>query len=263
MSKFKRILVPFDFSKASINALDYTMGFVGYERPIDILVLEVKNSTTSASSDKEAEEDFEKILLDINKRTKSKPKFLSATGNLIETLLKTQLEQEIDLTIMGTMGSQDSEEAITNTSTLVLEADGPVISVPYGTEVQVPKKIALVLGKEEIEQPKVLGVLLAIARMFDAQVHVLTIYKESVWGEKVVVESNENTLEYYLEHFYDQHHFSKNQDIEKGILDYIDKKDIDLLAILPRNHAQKTKPSEGRLTKLLTLHSRVPVLTLD
>ncbi len=78
-----------------------------------------------------------------------------------------------------------------------------------------------------------------------------------------MVETNEESLEYYLEHFYAEHNFEKNQDIEKGILEYIEEKDIDLLTILPRNHAQKTLPSEGRLTKLLTLHSSVPVLTLD
>ena len=152
---------------------------------------------------------------------------------------------------------------MTNTSELVLRADGPIITVPFGSEVKIPEEIALVLGKEEIERPKVLALLLDIARSFNSKVHVLTIYKESIYGEKVLVETNEDTLEYYLEHFYEEHNFAKNQDIEKGILDYLEEKKIDLLAILPRNHAQKTKPSEGRLTKLLTLHSSVPVLTLD
>ncbi|WP_343487264.1 universal stress protein [Allomuricauda sp. d1] len=263
MRNIKKILVPFDFSEASINALDYTLNFVGYDQPIDVLVLEVTHSPSTATKEKESEEEFQKILNTLNRRTKKNPMFLTVSGNLIETLLKTQLEQQIDLTIMGTMGEGDSEEAMTNTSKLVLEANSPVISVPYGTEINTPKHIALVLGKEEIERPKVLGVLLDVARTFNAKVHVLTIYKESIYGEKAVVETNENTLEYYLEHFYDEHYFSKNQDIEQGILEYIDNKDIDLLAILPRNHAQKTKPSEGRLTKLLTLHSTVPVLTLD
>ena len=56
---------------------------------------------------------------------------------------------------------------------------------------------------------------------------------------------------------------SKNTDIEKGIFDYVREKNIDMLAILPRNHAKKSKPSEGRLTRLLTLHTEVPLLTID
>ena len=168
---------------------------------------------------------------------------------------------------MGTMGDEVAEDAITHTSRLVLEAEGPVLAVPFGTEVRTPQRIALVLGKEEIENTAVLELLLDISRLFNAEVHVLTIYEGSVYDEKMTgsrsSEKNEDTLEYYLEHFYVEHVFTKNQDVEKGILDYVEEKEIDLLAILPRNHAEKTRPSEGRLTKLLTLHSKVPVLALD
>ena len=80
---------------------------------------------------------------------------------------------------------------------------------------------------------------------------------------EVIVENTEELLEYYLEHFYAEHSFSKNEDVEEGIFDYINEKNIDMLAIIPRNHARNSVPSEGRLTKLLTLHSEIPVLTLD
>jgi len=145
----------------------------------------------------------------------------------------------------------------------VLQANCPVISVPYGCAINEPKDIALVLGGDKIDDKDVLRVLLDIARTFDSRVHVLTIYKESVYAEEAVKEQTENLLEYYLEHFYTEHTFNKNQDVEEGILTYIQEKNIDLLAILPRNHTMRSTPSEGRLTKLLTLHSEVPVLTLD
>ena len=119
------------------------------------------------------------------------------------------------------------------------------------------------MGGEKIEDKAVLGTLLDLARSFDARVHVLTIYKESVYDEEAIKESNENLLEYYLEHFYADHTFIKSEDVEQGILDYIKKKNIDMLTILPRNHTEKSTPSEGRLTKLLTLHSEIPVLALD
>lgn len=70
-------------------------------------------------------------------------------------------------------------------------------------------------------------------------------------------------LEYYLETLDYRHAFPQNADIERGITDYVDEHHIDLLVILPRNHAQKTKPSEGRLTKLLTLRTQIPLLAVD
>ena len=119
------------------------------------------------------------------------------------------------------------------------------------------------MGGELIDNKKLLGTLLDIARTFDSRVHVLTIYKESIYEEHSTADSTENSLEYYLEHFYVEHTFNKNQDVEEGIFNYINEKKIDLLVILPRNHAQNSTPSEGRLTKLLTLHSEIPVLALD
>jgi len=263
MSNIKKILVPFDFTEPAIVALDYTLSFVGWKNPVQVMALYVSGTHASDTERQQAKENFAKIANSLNRRTHYHPELLISEGNLTKSILNARKTLGADLVIMGTLGDSSIEEHITNTSELVLQADSPIITVPFGGEVKTPKEIALVLGKEEIEQPKVLGLLLDIARSFDARVHVLTIYKESIYGEKVLVETNENTLEYYLEHFYSEHNFQKNQDIEKGILDYIEEKNIDLLAILPRNHAQKTKPSEGRLTKLLTLHSSVPVLTLD
>ena len=70
-------------------------------------------------------------------------------------------------------------------------------------------------------------------------------------------------LEYYFETLDYQYAFPQSTDIEKGIFDYVKKNNIDMLAILPRNHAKKIKPSEGRLTELLTLHTELPLLTID
>ncbi|WP_190811056.1 universal stress protein [Flagellimonas sp. S3867] len=263
MSSIDKILVPFDFSEASINALEYVVNFVGPNREVDVYALYVSTMPIAKSDMDSLKTDFKKTIDSFKKKVKKAPVIISKTGEVIESILSAREEYYADLIIMGTMGDQVTDEAITNTSRLVLEANCPVISIPFGCNLKEPKDIALVMGKEEIDDKKVLRTLLDIARTFDSRVHVLTIYKESVYAEESVVESTEHLLEYYLEHFYEEHAFTKNQDVEEGILDYINKKNIDMLAILPRNHARMSTPSEGRLTKLLTLHSEIPVLTLD
>ena len=263
MSNIKKILVPFDFTEPSIVGLEYALNFVGYDSPIQIMAFYASRSPIGANELKTIEADFKAILEQLAKRTKLAPMLLLGEGDMVSTTLKARKEEHVDLIIMGTLGDSSVEAYATHASTLVLHADCPVITVPFKTSTDVPKEIALVLGKEEIERPEVLALLLHIVRSFNARVHVLTIYKESIYAERAIVEGNEASLEYYLEHFYEEHTFEKNEDIEQGILNYIEEKGIDLLTILPRNHARKTKPSEGRLTKLLTLHSSVPVLTLD
>ncbi len=263
MSSINKILVPFDFSEASINALAYVMNFAGPNRVVDIETLYVSVMPITESEEKRLRLDFENVIDSFSAKTKKAPKLAVVTGEVIESILAIQEENEADLIMMGTMGDKVTDEAITNTSKLVLNANCPVVSIPYGCSIKEPKEIALVMGNEEIEDKEVLKTLLDLARTFNSKVHVLTIYKESVYAEESIVDSTENLLEYYLEHFYVEHTFNKNQDVEEGILNYINKKNIDLLAILPRNHARLSSPSEGRLTKLLTLHSEIPVLSLD
>jgi len=263
MSKLDKILVPFDFSEASVNALEYAVHFVGPNRSSQVVALYVGVMPISEREEKELNENFLKILGGFHSKVKKQPVLACVSGNVIETILVTQVVQNADLIIMGTMGDKTTDEAITNTSKLVLEANCPVISIPYGCDIKEPKKIALVMGKEEVEDKGVLNMLMSIAGTFDSKIHVLTIYKESVYAENVGSERTEHLLQYYLEHFYEEHMFQKNEDIEQGILDYINGKGIDMLAILPRNHSVMSTPSEGRLTKLLTLHSEIPVLALD
>ena len=49
----------------------------------------------------------------------------------------------------------------------------------------------------------------------------------------------------------------------EGIFDYAQEKEMDLIAILPLNHVRNGKPSEGRLTRILTLQSRIPLLAIE
>ena len=94
--------------------------------------------------------------------------------------------------------------------------------------------------------------------------HVLTVHKDEVYmGYSPEDETNENILQYYLEDFYSHHSFSENEDIEKGIMEYIEKHEIDMLAIMPRTHLKTEAASEGKLTRMLTLHTNIPLLVLD
>ncbi|WP_299431262.1 universal stress protein [uncultured Aquimarina sp.] len=262
MKDITKIIVPFDVSTTTESALQYAISFAGDDQSIQILLIHTSKSSDNSAIQKELEVRIAEIKKD-NPYFRGILNSVVKSGELIENILETQKEQQADLIIMGTKGSED-DSAMTNTSKLVLEADCPVIAIPESTKEFRIKKIALVLGQNEIDDATVLETLLDIARRFHAQVHVLTICnEEGCYGYTPADEKNENTIGYYLENFYSHHTFQENTDIEKGIFEYINDKEIDLLAILPRNHAKKNEPSEGRLTKLLTLHTEIPLLAID
>lgn len=262
MNQIKNIVLPFDFTEPAIAALEYAMKFVGYSRLIQISALFVNSVKPGPEGEQKTRDDFSELLTSLDIRTKLAPSLKIVEGTLPRSVLDYRKALDAELVIMGSMGDHSKEKNSTRTADLVMHANCPVITVPYPITKGAPKAIALVLGKEEIENAQVLGFLLHIARMFNAKVYVLTIYAESIYDEKVAVDSTEDSLEMYLEHFYVEHSFEKNKDVEKGIYKYLEDKKIDLLTIIPRNNATKTKPSEGRLTKVLTQHSTIPVLTL-
>lgn len=261
MKKTATILIPYNFSRTSKTALDYAVKYVGNDEHLKILLVYVSDDQNVEMP----EEVFKAIEEEYQSSLKNKIEWRSVRGELTESLIRIRKTEDIDFIIMGTFGTFSSENpSPTNTSKLVLEANCPVLVVPYGLENFKIKNIALVLGTEEIEDRKVLRTLLELARKFNAKVHVITIKnKPETYGYSEVDEKNENTLKYYLENFYSEHVYIENPDIVEGILSYASKKDIDIISILPRNHSKKTEPSEGQLTQMLTLHSKIPILAIE
>ncbi len=260
MAAINKILIPVGFSDPSKAALDYAIKFCGEDKGNEVTLIHVYDDNSNQSQVQSNLEAFKSRFIE---GSKAACQTLMMEGDLNEIILKVQKDGEFDLIIMGTKGSEEEEEvAVTNTSNLVKNADCSVLVVPVSSTSFSVKNIALALGKREIDNSDDLGVLHYIARKFDAKVHILTIENESK-NKPIGVDTNDSVLEYYLETLDYRHAFPRHTDVELGINDYIKKNNIDLLAILPRNHAAKSKPSEGRLTKLLTLRSEIPVLTID
>ncbi len=261
MDKISTILVPFDFSDTAKSALDYAAEFVGRNDDIRIVLAHISGHSNFSI----LPENLKKIEEKYNSKLKNKLEWITQSGSLTNTLLEIQKTRQVDLVIMGTSGSKkEGNDEMTNTSEFALEADCSVLVVPGNHENFKLKRIALVLGNEEIDDTRVLKTLLLVARKFNAQVHVVTIEnRPGNYGYSKEEEKNENAVEYYLENFYAERVFIKNKDVVKGILNYAAKNDLDLITILPRNHSKRSEPSEGQLTQVLTLRSQVPVLAID
>ena len=262
MDKISTILVPFDFSEASKNALDYAVSLVGRNSEIKILLAYFSDHCNFKLDPK----NFEKIEKKYNTVLTIPLEYtIENNGSLTEVLLDIQKTRDIDLIVMGTLGAKDKSEMVTtNTSKLVMAADCPVLVVPKGQGEFSLKRIALVLGEQEIDDSKALGTLLHVARRTNAKVYVVSIEnQEGTFGYSEEEENNDRMVEHYLENFYEDRVFIKNKDVVKGILTYATKNNIDLIAILPGTHNKRNEPSKGKLTQVLTLQSKIPVLAID
>lgn len=259
METIDSILVPFDFSEASLNALEYVRLFADRSPSVEIHALYVSGMPIAPVDRDRLQADFERVLEGIPFEKGTVPKFRTATGGVTDCILSEQRALGADLILMGTMGDKVTDEAITHTSRLVLDARCPVLSVPYGCPIKDPANAALVLVGKSRAMKRMPMPFLALTGVFGSKLHLMTKAREPGF---VAEERSEKLLPDNPEPFYEVTPFGREGDMETGVLEYIQKAGIDLLAIVPENHAEGSTPSQGRLTRLLTLHAEVPVLSL-
>ena len=259
MNSIIRILIPFDFGQVAQSALKFTQNFCADNDHTEILLCYVANSNNYEAK----REEMNTFI-----SNESFPGYVSVHGSVIqgefvETLLNEQLEFKADMMIMGTKGTDDtSGKALSNSSIIALEAHCPVLVVPVNYEDFKIEKITLAIGSNKIDDPTVLSTLLVIARQYNARIHVLTVYEEG--DESFFLESqNEAVLKYYFEKYYSHNSATRSSNIADSIMEYDKAQGVDMLAIIPRNHAKRTAPSEGSLTKFLTLKTDIPLLTMN
>jgi nucleotide-binding universal stress UspA family protein len=263
MIVLRKILVPFNFSPEAVNAFNYAVHFAETDNNISIDLICVEDENITDKDIKIREAQFQDFLDKNRNASKIQINYTIKKGIFTEEILDFQANENIDIVLIGTKASHHySEDAITHTSDLVLNADCPVIVVPDSFKEFTIKNITLAVGNKEIDDPKALSTLLAVARSFAANIHVLTIYPEN---DDSFLEDNKNEdiLKYYLERFYTNSSMTISSNIADSIVAYQKKEEIDMLAIIPRNHAMKSMPSEGKLTKFLTMESDIPILTID
>lgn len=259
MEKNLKILVPYDFSKAAETALEYVKGFVAKIPDAEIILGYVK-----PCSDVElCSSMLSEVVEDFNRYRTNPVSWELRTGKFMQGFVDIVDSRKIDLIFMGT-NSLHEGRLTTRASELALEVQCPVFVIPKGLRTFHLERIGLLMGSDPIHNKALLERLLRVAREFNARVSVLTVKDEEAnYGYRPEDEVNEDAIAYYLESFYSHHVFIEGPDLGKAIFDYTNRNNIDLLAILPRNHVGDSRRSEGRLTRYLCEHTEAPLLVID
>lgn len=259
MEEHLKILIPYDFSLAAETALEYVRGFVEEMPSAEIILGYVKPEVES-----EVRRDLFDGAIEAFRNTRQNPVSWqveegSFTGGLKEIITRNK----VNFIVMGTNSLHEGRLA-TNASQLALDVQCPVFVIPKGIREFKAERIGLLVGSDPIHNKKLLERLLLVARSFKAKVAVLTVKDiDDKYGYRPEDEANDTTIAYYLEDFYSHHAFIEGDDLGEAIFEYTTSHSIDLIAILPRNHAKNIEPSEGRLTRHLCEHSKTPLLVID
>jgi nucleotide-binding universal stress UspA family protein len=250
----KSILLPTDFSKISLNAIDYTMELFRNEE-CEFYFLNIQKASSFVSDDlmtMSSSATIYQTIIDtaqrsiknvINKLTvyykNKKHSFYSVVDydNFIDGINQICSAKSIDLIIMGTKGATGAERVLfgSNTVRVMQRCHTPVLAIPENCKYQDIDKIVFTSDYLSQYKTKELQSLFTIASLFDAKIDVLHLTKD----EKLSATQKKNKA--YLDKIFQglTHEFVDVDDEElfKTVQNYVDSNNIKLVAMSSRKYS--------------------------
>jgi nucleotide-binding universal stress UspA family protein len=277
----KQILVPIDFSEASLNALEYAVK-IGASQKSVITLLHVFT-----------EYEYNRILYqgdDINQRfdaakAKVQEKLTALaseamaskkaagvagieavvkSGDLIGSIADFVKEEKQNLVIMGTTGVNDVLEQYvgSNTERVIEEVQCPVICVPQGAAIKSVNKV--VYASDYSEEDKIaINFLIAFAQPFNAEVHVVHVTDEDNLIEKAEYEDFKEEMNAFIDYPSVQYHLEVlEEDTEVAINSFMIREEGSLLMLLRKHQSFFTRLFTKSITKRMSYFTDYPLLVM-
>lgn len=274
----KNILVPFDFSDSAINALSYAAELARHFES-NIYLIHAYNlpftryeGTGEATKNLEKAGKYEKMQSEKIENLQSKIPILQNVyfeyhlkpGPLLDVITEEMNKDHIDLVIMGTEGGDHVENKILGSTAvnILRHTNTPVITVPRHQAFYKLDKIALAVDFQEIQNKAVFNPLIEIARKFEAEIHIVHVFKEKPNTDEIKAEKEIKKLDELLQGVQHSFYIAGDHDVDKQLERYILNNDIKLLAMLPHKHSFFERIIQKSHTENLAMHGIVPVMAL-
>jgi nucleotide-binding universal stress UspA family protein len=272
----KTIVAPTDFSAISLNAVNYAADLacvIGadlalihvYSIPVVISEVPVPAySLTSLITD--AEEQMkqlkEKIMFSTRDRIKINTEVTS--GDVISEVDDYCAKVNPYAVVMGAESTGTLERFLLGGKTIsaMKHFSWPLIIVPPDIKFTNIRKIGLACDFRKVVETIPVKEIRSLMEKFHAEFHVLHVSTESgdSFSDETVEESR--WLQDIIGEFNPKYHFINDIDIEKGIVEFTERNNLDLLIIIPKKHNLINKIFQHSHSRRLVLHTHVPVMAV-
>ena len=180
-------------------------------------------------------------------------------GNLIYNIKKSIKEDHIDFVIMGTSGATGWEAFFmgTNTGSVISAVEVPVLSVPFEAKFKKIETIGFTT-RYRAKDKKALRDVLVIAKKTNARV-------KCIYVKTAESDVSEAKIERWEKEYEDQPiQFSviPSEDVKATILDFIQFKEIDILAMLTYKRNFFVELFKTSLTEKFSNSASIPILAM-
>lgn len=271
----KTLIVPTDFSSASVNALNYALAlakeinariilFHAYQIPVTFS--EVPVVTISLEElQRETDAKMEQLLQDARHVSSGvlDISIENVLGNTVEELGELCRKYAPFAVVMGTKGAGALERMIIGSTTLdaIKELTVPVLIVPPGAVYKSIHKIGFACDFRDVKETIPANAILEFIAAFKASLHILNVdFKEKHFSGETPLETEE--IHELLGAVNPSYHYINSTQVDEGINAFSDANRIDLLITVPKKHSfwesifRKSQSSE------LVLHSHLPIVAM-
>ena len=270
----KEIIVAIDFSSCSLHALDYAilmankieaniqMVWVDTSEQKDVL-FEIQDHETRLEHKQYFENLVEKYK---DKLNKGKLSFKLRKGKVFHEIAVLAKQDEAFLIVAGTHGVSGYEELWigSNAYRIVTHAPCPVITLRQSLEIEDEINTMVLPVDSTPETLQKLPFAVSFAKIYDAQIHLLSVYPTFLESLKHKVDSNSIKASKYLEEnkinfVHDQ---VKSDDLTKATIEYAVQQEANLIAIMTEQGVSKKSVFLGQNAQQLVSNSPVPLLSI-
>ena len=270
----KNILLLTDFSDNSLHAINYGINLFGnvnytllhaYRSPHAGASMLVSINDVLLKEAKHGLDDFKKILTEENPGINLTLEAFYGDAEMgVSSLCETR---KIDVVVMGTKGKSNIENIFigSNVPGVVSSSKVPVIAVPNNCNLKLPKRVGLAIDFTENSDSSIFDPVISIAKKAKSEVMLFNVYDEDDMGDKPYSPQEDlqrSLLDGIFEEVDYSFHYIENEDIEKGIIDFVDRENIDMLTMISRKYGLFKRIFHRSMTKRLAMNPNIPLLVL-
>jgi nucleotide-binding universal stress UspA family protein len=270
----KKILVAVDFSECSINALEHAITIAhkadaGIEMMFVVKPDSSKDLFTEGAQTLSAmvKDKFDELIEKYQpKLGKNKLTYLIKQGKVYHEIVEEADKKDVFLVIAGTHGSSGFEEFWmgSNANRIVSALRKPVITIRGGVSIKRDlERIILPLDSTPETRQKV-PFTAYMAKIFNAEVHILRVYTSNVpavirkvdsYSEQVVKHLEEENVHYVLESVH-------ADNLTDATIEYALKVNANLISIMTEQEITTRNLLLGPYAQQMVNHSPIPVLSM-
>jgi len=270
------ILVPIDFSKDSVNALEHGI-LMANKLSCNLRLIYVKrknadyNSSFNLNDFDEVlisgiEDNFENLIRIYKNEVKGSIDYRIREGRIYKEICNQAKYGDSEIVIMGTHGVSGFEEKWvgSNAFRIVNNSSCPVLTIRYNFPKRGIKRIILPIDDSKETRKKV-PFIAKLADIFKAEVHVIDLRNNNKAKTISLLEESVKQVTRYLKRRKIKcvHDSLKGKNLSDVLIEYALLCDADLIAIMNENNDRTKNIWLGTYAQQMVNHSPIPVISFQ